>query len=229
MGKFRKNLVIVGGITFSILLTFSSLSCFSQTFTTRAPNDIGMTENYDFYVFWPNNETRISSAMSFTNDTIHICPYILDAPSDFFRVVTSHELVHYYNYVLHGEIITTDTSRQEVQSNYIDFIYRGTSPNLKKIIYKGGDGSSVKKAIIIKKSTTLIEGITAEYAYLEKELGQRGIDWKPLGQYLNPDYSKCYDIIKVNIIDTNEIKYFWFDITGFFGKSYIYVSDQELK
>jgi len=31
-----------------------------------------------------------------------------------------------------------------------------------------------------------------------------------------------YIIIKVEIIDTNEIKYFCFDITGFFGKFQFY-------
>ena len=78
------------------------------------------------------------------------------------------------------------------------------------------------------------EGIAAEYAYLGKKLGQRGVDWKPLVQYLhpifriktvivlgNPKYTHAdlyYDIIKVKIIDTNEIKYFCFDITEVFGK-----------
>jgi hypothetical protein len=220
MGKIRKIFSDYWRYSFSLLLIFSSLSCFSQNFTTRVPDGIGMTDNYEHYVFMLNNEIRILSAMSFANDTIHISPHIANTFSKFlFKAVTTHELAHYYNYLLHGEIIKTDTSKQEEQTNsYVDPVDWKTPQDLKKIVYKGGDGSSVKKAIIIKKATTLKEGIAAEYAYLDRELGQRGVDWKPLGQYLNPDYGKRYDIIKVQIINTNEIKYFCFDITGFFGK-----------
>jgi hypothetical protein len=230
MEKCRKIFRVVASIIFLVQLVFSSLSCFSQTLTTRAPEDMGMTDGYDFYVFWLNNEARISPAMTFINDTIYMSPYNLKISSELFRAVGSHQLVHYYNYVSHGEIIKTDTLRQDVQNNSnIDSIHQETSPDLSKIVYRGGDGSSIYKAIIIKRSPTLEEGIAAEYAYLEKKLGQRGIDWKPLGQYLHPDYNKRYDIIKVNIIETNEIKHFWFDITNFFGKSYIYFTDKELK
>jgi len=229
MEKFRKNFSNYWRYSFSLLLSFSSLFCFSQEVTTRAPEGFGMTENYDFYVFELNNEVKISVATSFTNDTLHVSLYIVDTPNKtLFKAVIGHELAHYYNYVLHGEIIKTDTAKQ-----YVDPVDWGIPPNLRKIVYKGGDGSSVKKAIIIKKAATLKEGIAAEYAYLGKKLGQRGIDWKPLGQYLhpifriktvygNPDYALTahlyYDIIKVKIIDTNEIKYFCFDITEVFGK-----------
>lgn len=221
MQKFKRALLIVGGISFSILLTFSSLSCFSQNLTTRAPNGIGMTDDYNFYVFFDlNNESRISLAMAFTNDTIHVCPYIVNNTSKFlFDAVSGLELAHYFNYVSHGEVIKTGTLKKEVEPNdYVDSVYWKTSPDLKEIVYQGDDGSSVEKAIIIKKAANLKEGIAAEYSYLEKELGQRGIDWKPLGQYLHPVSSKRYDIIKVKIIKTNEIKYFCFDITKFFGK-----------
>lgn len=220
MGKFRKVLLIVYGISFSILLAFSSLSCFSQNFTTLVPDGMGMTDNYDFYVFMLNNEGRISYAMASANDTINICPYIVHTPNKLLaKAVIDYEFGHYYNYFSHGEVIKTDTLKQEVQTYcIIDYVYWKTSPDLNKIGYKGDDGSSVEKAIIIKKAITMKEGIAAEYAYLEKELGQRGVDWQPLGQYLIPNSSKYYDVIKVKSINTSEIKYFWFDITKFFGK-----------
>jgi hypothetical protein len=218
VGKFRKVLLI--GISFKLLLAFSSLSCFSQIITTRAPDSIGMTDNYNFYIFWLNNEGRRSLAMAFANDTISICPYIVHTQDNsLFIAVTIQELAHYFNYVSHGEVIKTDTLQQEAQTKHlINSDYWKMSPDLKKIVYQGDDGSSIKKAIIIKKATTLKEGIAAEYAYLAKELGRRGIDWKPLGQYLHPFSSKHYDIIKVKIINTNKIRYFCFDITKFFGK-----------
>ena len=215
MGKKRKFLVV----TFSIILTFSSLLCFSQDVTTRPPDGIGITKNYGFYVFWLNNESRISYAISLAYDIenkIRISPYIVHTQNkSLFRAVVIHEVVHYYNFFSHGEIEIIDT----LKYNYlIDSNYWKIPPNLKKIVYKGGDGSSVQKAIINKKATTLKECIGAEYAYLEKVLGQRGIDWKPIEQYLHPDNRKMYDIIKVNIMETNETKFFCFDITKFFGK-----------
>lgn len=221
MRKIRRVLIVVRGISFPILLAFSSLSCFSQTLTTRAPKGIGMTDNYNFYVFFSlNNENRISLAMAFKNDTIHVCPYIVHATNKFlFKAVTGLELAHYSNYVSHGEVIRTGTLKHEEQPyDYIDSVYWKTSPDIEKIVYQGEDGSSVEKAIIIKKANNLKEGVAAEYAYLEKQLGQRGIEWKPLGQYLHPVSNKHYDIIKVKIINTNEIKHFCFDITKFFGK-----------
>jgi hypothetical protein len=218
VGKFRKVLSI--GISFKLLLVFSSLSCFSQIITTRAPDSIGMTDNYDFYVFWLNNEGKISLAMAFANDTINICPYVVHTQDkSLFVAVTGQELAHYFNYVAHDEVIKSDTLKQEEQTKYIiNSDYWKMSPDLKNIVYHGDDGSSIKKAIIIKKATTLKEGIAAEYAYLANELGRRGIDWKPLGQYLHPFSNKRYDIIKVKIINTNQIRYFCFDITKVFGK-----------
>ncbi|MFZ4741141.1 MAG: hypothetical protein ACOYLE_08240 [Bacteroidales bacterium] len=220
MERYKRVLFIVSAISFSILLEFSSLSCISQNLTTRGSDGMGMTDNYDFYILFLNNEGRITLAMAFPNDTIHIYPYMLHTPNIYeFKAVSGHEFGHYYNYVSHNEVIRTDTLKQNVQIDYIiDSVYWNTPPDLNKIIYKGYDGSSVEKAIIIKNATTMKEGIAAEYAYLEKELGQRGIAWKPMGQYLLPNSRKYYDIIKVKIIETNEIKYICFDITKFFGK-----------
>ena len=151
MEKFRIIFRTCWRYSFFLLLLFSSLLCFSQKVTTRAPDDIGMTENFDFYVFMLNNELRLSSAMSFTNDTIHISPYITNTPNkSLFRTVAGHELAHYYNFVLHGEIVKTDSSKQ-----YVDPVNWEISPDLKRIVYKGGDGSSVNKAIVIKRATTL--------------------------------------------------------------------------
>jgi len=76
----------------------------------------------------------------------------------------------------------------------------------------------MEKAIIIKKVSSMKDGIAAEYAFLEEKLGTRGISWKPLGQYLVPSRNKYYDLIMIEMMNTKEIKYFWFDITKFFGR-----------
>lgn len=220
MEKFRKVTMNIRGITFSMLLVCISLPCFSQNLTTEVPDGMGMTNDYEFYILFLNEKGIISIAMSPANDTIHICPHIVNTPNEFlFSAVYGYEFGHFYNYVSNGEVINTDTLKQEEPINYvIDSAYWKNSPDINKIDYKGYDGSSVEKAIVIKKATSTKEGIAAEYAYLEKKLGQRGVDWKPLGQYLLPNSSKYYDVIKVKIINTSEIEYFWFDITKFFGK-----------
>jgi len=230
VGNFKNVLPI--GISFKLLLALSSMSGFSQTITTACLDDsIGMTKDHDFYIFWLNKEGRRSLGMAFANDTINICPYIVNTKDyALFITVANHELAHYLNYVSHGEVIKTDTLKQEMQSKYhFNSYYWEMSPDLKKIVYQGDDGSSINKAIIVKNATTLKEGIDAEYAYLEKELGQRGIDWKPLGQYLHPFSGKCYDIIKVKLINTNKIRYFCFDITNFFEGFYSIIPRRKWK
>lgn len=220
MQELRRILLVVRYITFIVLLAFSSLLGFTQKITTRVPNDLGITDDFNYYIFNLNNEYRISLAVVSAKDTIHICPYITKTPNvSLFRTVVNYEFGHYYNYISHGRGIKTDSLKEEMQTNYsIAYDYWKTSPDLNKIVYKGYDGSSLEKPILINKATNMKEGIAAEYAYIEKELGHRGINWQPLGQYLLPVSSRYYDVIKVENLNTNEIKYFWFDTTKFFGK-----------
>lgn len=209
---------MLSGISFSIVLTLFSLSCLAQNLTTQIPEGMGMSKY--LYILTVNNQSRAAYAkMNSTNDTIHICPYMLNSDKKLFKAVTFYEYAQYYDYDTHGEVIKNNTSNQDGEIDYIiDSVYRKTPVDLNKVIYIGGDGSSLEKAIIIKNAKTIKEGITAEYAYIEKELGQRGVIWKPLEQCLVPDYSKYYDVIKVKFLNSNEIRYFWFDITKFFGK-----------
>lgn len=104
MEKNRKISIFFGSITFLMLLTLSSLSCFSQDVTTRVPDGIGMTENYDFYVFFINDESRVSYAISLAYATgvenkIRISPYITHTQNkSLFRAVAVHQVAHYYNF-----------------------------------------------------------------------------------------------------------------------------------
>jgi hypothetical protein len=184
MGELTRELLVFCQIILPLLFASNALLSFAQDLTTRVPEDMGMTENYDFYVLFINDEARITWGAAFANDSVHICPFIVYTPDKIlFKAVTSHELVHYFNDVSHGEVIKADTLNQAESTDYaINAAFWDTPPDLKNIVYKGGDGSSVKNAINIKKA------------------GNR------------------YDIIKVKISTSNEIKYYCFDITKFFGE-----------
>jgi len=219
MGKLRKVDLFVRVISLIICLAFPSLPSFSQNFTTRAPYGMGMTPNYDYYVLFENDKARISLAVASANDTIFVCPYFVHTPNKaLFMAVTGYAIGHYFNFVSNGEIKVDTLEPKRETKLIIDSAYWNASLDLSRIIYKGHDGSSIEKAIIIKKATSMKEGIAAEYAYLEKALGQRGAGWKPLRQYLLPISNRYYDVIEVENINTSEIKYYWFDITKYFGK-----------
>ena len=104
------------------------------------------------------------------------------------------------------------------RSSTIDPNYWSIPPDLTKIVYEGGDGSSFENAIVIKNATTTRDGIAAEYAYIEKKHGQRINDWKPMGQSTNMQNGRRYDVVTIQIISDNTTISYFFNITEFFGK-----------
>jgi len=100
----------------------------------------------------------------------------------------------------------------------IDTNYWKIPPDITKVVYEGGDGSSVENAIIIRNLTTTRDGIAAVYAYIEKQLGTRNKDWKLVMQSKATINERHYDFVTVEkISDDTQITY-TFDITDFFGK-----------
>jgi hypothetical protein len=87
--------------------------------------------------------------------------------------------------------------------------------SVKNVTFSGGDGSSFNKAIIIKAKNST-DGIAAEYKYVSKKYGRRGVDWKMIQQSLSYNKKKPYDILKINYKE-KEIN-IYFDISSFFGK-----------
>ncbi|MGC1203622.1 MAG: hypothetical protein WA839_01895 [Flavobacteriaceae bacterium] len=63
-----------------------------------------------------------------------------------------------------------------------------------------------------------MEGIKAEYDFIEIKEGRRGVNWGLVKQALNHEGKKSYDIITIKINSTGEEKVYYFDITKFFGK-----------
>jgi len=72
------------------------------------------------------------------------------------------------------------------------------------------------KAIKIRNVKDDLEFIRAEYAYVSKRLGRRGIDWEIVDQHSLRQDGKMYNEIEVRIISTGKIKRFVFDSTELF-------------
>jgi len=85
------------------------------------------------------------------------------------------------------------------------------------ITYKGGNGLDSRDAIIIIGAIDELEGIDAEYIWLEEKYGKQDIEWELLDQeFIDLDTIK-YDLLKIKF-QNGEIKEFWFDITDFYEK-----------
>ncbi len=100
-------------------------------------------------------------------------------------------------------------------------------PDLSKVVYTGGDGTSFENAIIITGAENSRNGIAAEYEYVAKKLGAKSVDWKPGGQgqttlndenKKNDEKNKKYDVLNFQNVLNNETLTFYFDITDFYGK-----------
>jgi len=81
------------------------------------------------------------------------------------------------------------------------------------IQYKGEDGSSKEKAIIILDVEKEFEGVDIEYEYLENKYGEVEIE----SQTYIGDEDKSYDVLNIKLADGSKEE-IWFDITDFYGK-----------
>jgi len=80
-----------------------------------------------------------------------------------------------------------------------------------------GSGQSTEDAIKILGVKDNFIGVMAEYEYLEKKFGKKGIDWKLEMQALIVEGDKYYDKMVLKFSDGTK-KTIYFDITPFFGK-----------
>ena len=114
-------------------------------------------------------------------------------------------------------LISCSTSKHHStnRSSTIDPNYLNVPQDSSKIAYEGGDGSSMKNAIVIKNAKNSRDGVAAEYAYIEKMHGE---DWERRMQALNAQKGRIYDVITIRIKSDNTTKTYYFDITEFFGK-----------
>jgi len=62
-----------------------------------------------------------------------------------------------------------------------------------------------------------MDGVNAEYNWLEEKFGKQNVFWELNDQELISDDDQQYDILRIKF-QGGEIKEFWFDITNFYGK-----------
>lgn len=82
------------------------------------------------------------------------------------------------------------------------------------IQYKGGDGTSKEKAVIILRTESELEGVDAEYNYLERKYG----DFEIESQTFVDDGNKKYDIMNITYHLGQKRRSIWFDVTDFYGR-----------
>ncbi len=85
------------------------------------------------------------------------------------------------------------------------------------ISFKGGGGASKKEAVIIAGTEDTVEGVGAEYYFIDKIREVSGQDVQLVKQSLIHDRKKHYDLMLLRFEDGEEVE-LWFDITGFYGK-----------
>jgi hypothetical protein len=85
------------------------------------------------------------------------------------------------------------------------------------VTFSNNNGESIDDAIIIRNAKTDLEGIDAEYYYLEKRFGKRGTDWNLDQQSLVNEDGANYDAMDITLSDGSK-QTIYFDITDFLGK-----------
>ena len=82
-----------------------------------------------------------------------------------------------------------------------------------KLVFEGGDGTSIEQAVLIKNASGEEEGVGAESKWIRKVHP----GWAKGNQALQNDQGKYYDRIEYTT-PKGETKVVYFDITEFFGK-----------
>lgn len=86
-----------------------------------------------------------------------------------------------------------------------------------KQIYSGGDGSSEDQAVLIQARSST-EGVEAEYEYVKKLYGIRGMDWElNIQEFYTSEAERKIDVLKLRL-ENGSFAELYFDITEFFGK-----------
>lgn len=80
------------------------------------------------------------------------------------------------------------------------------------IQYSGGDGSSIEQAIIILGAESELEGVDAEYEFMQSLHTEFELD----SQTFLDEGNKKYDLLTIKLPDETK-KDIWFDISDFMG------------
>jgi hypothetical protein len=80
-----------------------------------------------------------------------------------------------------------------------------------------GSGESVDDPIIISDVDGHFDAINAEYSYLRKKYGERGVEWWLVQQSLLGHEGKQIDAMEIKL-KSGDIVILYFDITKYFGQ-----------
>jgi hypothetical protein len=87
-----------------------------------------------------------------------------------------------------------------------------------QVVFSENGGLSMEDSIIITNAKGDAEGVDAEYYYLEKKLGKKGVDWNLISQSLVAgEAGRSYDKMDIRL-STGKMITMYFDITDFYGK-----------
>jgi len=83
--------------------------------------------------------------------------------------------------------------------------------------YAGGEGSSPEEAVLIKNAPSHVAGVRAESAYISRQFGERGHDWKLKEQSLTErEDRRRIDKMTIETAARN-VETIYFDVSDFFG------------
>jgi hypothetical protein len=74
-----------------------------------------------------------------------------------------------------------------------------------------------EEAVIILGAKNEMEGVDAEYSWIEEKFGKQNINWEMNDQQFIDEGEKQFDVLRIKFRD-GKIEEFWFDITNFYGK-----------
>ena len=81
------------------------------------------------------------------------------------------------------------------------------------IRYKGGNGSTKEQAIIILGAESELEGVDAEFEFIQRLYSDFELD----NQTFISELDKKYDLLTIKLSDGTK-KDIWFDISDFYGR-----------
>ena len=120
-----------------------------------------------------------------------------------------------YAIVCLGVVFYGCLSRQTVKVNDSDSSKKG------QITFLGGTGDSYETAIIIKGTQYNKKpenAVAAEYDYINGLYGKKDKEWVVEEQTSGQEKDKVYDMVRVKILSTGKMHFFYFDITYFSKK-----------
>ncbi|MBD3391850.1 MAG: hypothetical protein GF418_07320 [Chitinivibrionales bacterium] len=87
-------------------------------------------------------------------------------------------------------------------------------PRGRKVKYEGGMGESREDAVVIIGAEDLKQGVAAEYDFISQLHGRKNKDWRVKAQSQSREGGKIYDIIEMEILESGETHYYYFDISN---------------